>query len=137
MASVIDTEHFRGMAAASQQSGGNSGGGVEDILKRLGNLESLFIGIRAEIGEIKGMLPHFATKADVESVRTEVQSVRTEVQSVRTEVQSVRAEVQSVRTEVAVVRGEISALEATIIKWIIGTVLSTAALAFSVAKLVN
>jgi hypothetical protein len=95
MASIIDTEYFRGKAAASQRTSGNGGGSVDDILKRLGIVESSVAEIRGDVREIKAVLPHLATKADL------------------------------------------NALETRQIKWLIGTVITCTALAFSIAKFVN
>jgi hypothetical protein len=71
----------------------NSGGGnVEDILKRLGVLESAVSDIREKVSGITATIAHLATKKDV------------------------------------------SDLETTIIKWIIATVLTTAALVLGIVK---
>ena len=78
----------RGTVSNSSVGSGSGGGGVEDILKRLGNVE-------AQVSAIPAIIPHLATKADV------------------------------------------AALETAIIKWIIATVLASAALAFTIAKLVH
>ena len=95
MASVIDSDRFRGRAAASQGAGGNGGGTVDDILKRLGVVESVIGEMRADVSAIKAVMPHLATKADI------------------------------------------NALETKIIKWIIGTVITSASLAFAIARFVT
>lgn len=110
---------------------------MDDILRRLGLLESLVADVRIDVGAIKALLSQLATKAELESVRTDVESVRTDVESVRTEVQSVRTDVQSIRAEIAGVRGEMGTLEASLIKWMIGTVIAATTLAFSIAKFIN
>ena len=68
---------------------------MEDILKRLGNVETYVSELRSQVSAILAIIPHLATKADV------------------------------------------AAVEAAIIKWIIATVLATAALAFTIAKYVH
>lgn len=71
----------------------NSGGGnVEDILKRLGALESTVSDIREKVSGITATIAHMATKKDVSDVQT------------------------------------------VIIKWIIATVLTTAALVLGIVK---
>jgi hypothetical protein len=96
MSSIIDSERFRERkTAASRGSGGNDGGCVEDILRRLGVVETLVAETRADVSAIKAVQPHLATKADIH------------------------------------------ALETKIIKWIIGTVIATGALGFSIAKFVG
>ena len=85
----------RGTIANAAAGSGSGGGNVEDILKRLGNVESQVSGILA-------IIPHLATKADIADVKADV-----------------------------------AAVETAIIKWIIATVLASAALAFTIAKFVH
>lgn len=80
---------------------------MEDILRRLGNLET-------QVGSILTLIPHLATKADVGAIPY----------------LATKADLEAVNTRVA-------AIETKIIKWIITTVLSTAALVFTIAKLVH
>ena len=68
---------------------------MEDILKRLGNVETDVSQVKSQVSAILAVIPHLATKADV------------------------------------------SALETSIIKWIIATVLGTAGLVFTIAKFVH
>jgi hypothetical protein len=88
---------------------GSGGGGVEDILKRLGNVESHVSELRSQVSAILAIIPHLATKADVADVRAAVGHVKADV----------------------------AAVETAIIKWIVATVLATAALAFTIAKFVH
>jgi predicted membrane protein len=90
----------RGTVSNSSVGSGSGGGGVEDILKRLGNVE-------AQVSAIPAIIPHLATKADV-------------------------ADIPQLAT-----KADVAALETAIIKWIIATVLASAALAFTIAKLVH
>ena len=119
----------------------NGGGGVDDILRRLGNVES-------EVHGISTVMPHLATKADLKAeigqvrveianVRGEIAGVRVEVAEVRVEIAEVRGEIAEVKTAVAEVRTEVASMETKIIKWTIATVLTTAGLAFSLAKFVH
>jgi hypothetical protein len=75
MASIIDTDRYRGRAAASQRTGGNGGGTVDDILRRLGIVESAVVEIGGDVREIKGVLPHLATKAEIEAIGAKINSV--------------------------------------------------------------
>jgi hypothetical protein len=68
---------------------------VEDILKRLGNVETHVSELRSQVSAILAITPHLATKADM------------------------------------------AAVETAIIKWIVATVLASAALAFTIAKFVH
>ena len=124
---------------------------MDDILRRLGNVETDVSELRAEVrvisatiphlataaavSEILAVIPHLATKADLKAdigeVKAEIGSLRTEM---RTEIGSLRTEM---RMEIGSVRTEIAAMETAIIKWIIATVLTTAGIAFSIAKFVH
>lgn len=68
---------------------------MDDILKRLGNVEGHVSELRSQVSGLLTVVPHLATKADVAN------------------------------------------LEATIIKWIVATVLASATLAFTIAKFVH
>ena len=96
----------RGTVSNSSVGSGSGGGGVEDILKRLGSVET-------QVGAILAIIPHLATKADVGEVRTDL------------------------ATAVGQIKADMSAMETAIIKWIIATVLASAALAFTIAKFVH
>ena len=89
------------------QTGGN-GGGMDNLTRRVEHLEQDSHQIKIDLGILTARSESFASKADVESVRTEVQGVRAEVHGVRAEGQSIRAEVQSVRAELI---QELAALE--------------------------
>jgi hypothetical protein len=81
---------------------------MDDFSKRLGAVE---VGV----AEMRAQLPHLATKADV---------------------QAVRVEIGDVRVEVGAVRSDMNAMETRLIRWMVGTVISTAAMAFTIAKYV-
>ena len=85
----------RGTVSNSSVGSGSGGGDVEDILKRLGNVETHVAELRSQVSAILAVIPHLATKADV------------------------------------------AAVETVIIKWIVATVLASAALAFTIAKFVH
>ena len=92
----------RGTVSNSSVGSGSGGGDVEDILKRLGNVETHVSELRSQVSTILAVIPHLATKADVADVKADV-----------------------------------AAVETTIIKWIVATVLASAALAFTIAKFVH
>lgn len=75
---------------------------MEDILRRLGNLETLVSELRSQVSAILAIIPHLATKADLADLKADV-----------------------------------AAAETAIIKWIVGTMLTSAALAFTIAKFVH
>ena len=82
---------------------------MEDILKRLGNVETHVSELRSHVSAILAIIPHLATKADVADVKASVGQVKVDV----------------------------VAAETAIIKWIVATVLASAALAFTIAKFVH
>src|ERR1700737_2255677 len=92
----------RSTVSNSSVGSGSGGGDVEDILKRLGNVEAHVSELRSQVSAILAIIPHLATKADVADVKADV-----------------------------------AAVETTIIKWIVATVLASAALAFTIAKFVH
>jgi hypothetical protein len=85
----------RNTVSNSSAGSGSGGGDVEDILKRLGNVETHVSELRSQVSAILAIIPHLATKADV------------------------------------------AAVEAVIIKWIVATMLASAALTFTIAKFVH
>ena len=84
---------------------------MEDILRRLGNVE-------AQVSAILAIIPHLATKADV----ADIPHLATKA---------------DVTGGVGQLKADMAAMETAIIKWIIATVLTTAGIAFSIAKFVH
>jgi hypothetical protein len=99
----------RSTVANSSVGSGSGGGDVEDILRRLGNVETDVSEVKSQVSAILAVMPHLATKADVADVRTEL----------------------------GLLKADVAAVETAIIKWIIATVLASAALAFTIAKFVH
>jgi hypothetical protein len=142
MASIVDTERFRGKVAASQGTGGDGGGTVDDMTKRLGVLESSVAEIRVNVGTINTTLPHLATQASLNDVKAALPHLATQAS-----LNAVTAVLPHVATQANLnaVEGSImqrmSALEVSIIKWVVGTALSSVAtgagIAFAIAKFVK
>lgn len=80
---------------------------MDDILKRLGNVEISVSELKSQVSSILGIIPHLATKADV-------------------------AIIPQLAT-----KADVASLEAAIIKWIVATTLASASLAFAIAKFVH
>jgi hypothetical protein len=99
----------RGTVSNSSVGSGSGGGDVEDILKRLSNVEAHVSELRTQVSAILAIIPHLATKADVADVRAELGQLKADV----------------------------AAVETRIIKWIVATMLASAALAFTIAKFVH
>ena len=83
--------------------------------------------------------------AGLAEVRTEIAEVRTEIAALdtrlSTQIAEVRTEIADLRTEqrtdIAGVRTEIANLETRLIKWMVGTVLTTAALTFAILRFIT
>ena len=86
---------------------------MEDILKRLGTVETNVSELKSQVSGILAILAHLATKADVADVRTDVAQLKGEMWAA------------------------ISGLETRIIKWIVATLLTSTGLAFTIAKFVH
>jgi hypothetical protein len=107
----------RGTHSSPAIGSGSGGGHVEDILKRLGNVESDVSELKSEVRGVLAIVPHLATKADVMDVRTAVADLRGEMNELRGEMKSglseVRAEMAaglgSVRAEMAAGLGSVTA----------------------------
>jgi len=97
---------------------------VEDVQKRLSNVETDVSGLKSNVSTILATLPHLATKSDVSELRTEV---ATGFGALRTEM---TAALGQLRTEMAT-------RETAFIKWMIATVLTVAGVAFTIAKFVH
>jgi hypothetical protein len=84
---------------------------VDDILKRLGNVETAVSQIRTQVGAISATMPHLATAASVSQISAMIPHLAT--------------------------KADMASMESAIIKWIMATTLATAALAFTIAKFVH
>lgn len=96
---------------------------MDDLLKRIGALESGVSDIRAQLRAVIAVLPHLATKADLTR----------EIGAPRGEVGAVHGEVGALRGEVGTLRGEMHSMESTLIKWIVGTTIASVAAASGIA----
>jgi hypothetical protein len=60
---VISNRHATDSSSAD--GSGDDGGDVEDILKRLGNVETNVSELKSQVSAILAIVPHLATKADL------------------------------------------------------------------------
>lgn len=90
---------------------------MEDILKRLGAVESAVSEIKAQLASIasiiSSVMPHLATKADVNELKAEL------------------------KADISELRAEVHAREASLLRWLIGTLIASVALACTIAKVVR
>ena len=75
----------------------------------------------------------------VEDILKRLGNVETHVSELRSQVSAILAIIPHLATkaDVADVKADVAAVETTIIKWIVATVLASAALAFTIAKFVH
>ena len=141
MASVIDTERFRGKVAASQGSGGDGGGGVDDILRRLGVVEAGVVAVSGDVRDIKSILPTLATRVELEAVRGDVREIKAVVATLATkaELEALRGDVGKMKERMShfATKAEISEIHAGMIKWAVVTIVTCNAAAISIAKFVG
>jgi hypothetical protein len=71
MRNVVARKH-RGTHSSSALSSGSGGDDVEDILKRLGNVETDVSQVKSQVSAILAIIPHLATKADVSALETAI-----------------------------------------------------------------
>lgn len=138
MATVFDKNHFRSRAAASHGNGGSAGGSVDETQRRLTAIEttqaetkvvlqglvagldkvnSVLEKIVGRLCAIEAVLPHLATKADLNRVEGDL-----------------KKEVSHVEGEL---RTEIAKSHAATIKWVIGTALAALAAAYAFVRIVK
>ena len=148
---------------------------MEDVLKRLSNLETDASSLKSQVSALLTSIPHLGTKAQISDVRTAIAETRadllqeigevrtdltTQIGQVRTDLSAQIGQVRSdlttqigqVRTDLSAQIGQLkadlsaglghaqanlAAAETAIIKWIIATVLTSAGLAFAIAKFVH
>jgi hypothetical protein len=116
---------------ARNSNGG--GGGMDDVLKRLGAVESTVSEIKSQVDGITAKLPQLATKEDVGAVRVEVSDVRGEVGKIAA-ITTYLATKADLSTEIGRVMAAIRASELSTIKWTIGIIIAVAGLAFTIGK---
>ncbi len=108
---------------------------MDDILQRLGIVESLFGDMRTDVSALKAVSPHLATKADLSKVE---HTLETQIGAVQGDIARVEG---SLKTQIAQVEGslraEMHSLETRIIKWMVATMIASVGLAFTIAKFVN
>ena len=133
--------NHRSSAVSNAAAGsGNGGGDVEDILRRLGNVETCVVDLKTQVASIAANMPHLATAKSVSDLRTEMKENMSDLRSELT------ASISEVKSELSRVAGivphlataaSVSALETSMIKWFVGTAITLTALAFSIAKFVH
>ena len=157
MGQVVVYSH-RSAVSNAAAGPGSGGGDVEDILRRLGNVETCVVDLKTQVAFIAANMPHLATAKSVSDLRTEmkeslfelrtdlmasISEVKSELGDFKSEVKSEFGEVKSEISRIAAIiphlatAASVSALETRMIKWFVGTAITLTALAFSIAKFVH
>jgi hypothetical protein len=113
MSAAIKFDEGRGGAMS-----GDGEGGMNDVLKRLGAVETSVVETRIQVASIAAIIPTVATQATVESIAATIPHL-------------------AAKADLNELKSEVGHMETRIIKWMIATVLTTAGLAFSIAKFVH
>ena len=126
----------------------DGGGGMDNVLQRLGAVESSVSAIRVEVGGIAAQLPHLATKENLKEVKGQVSAIAAQIPHLATkeELKEVKGQVAAIAAQIphlatkedfGHLRAAISGMETRLIKWFIATSIAVAGLAFAIAKLVH
>jgi hypothetical protein len=99
---------------------------MDDVLKRLGAVESTVLEVRAEVTGIAKVLPHLATRADLKS---EIGGVRAELGALRTDLGTIVGTLPLLAT-----KADVADSESSMVKWTIGIIIAVAGLAFTIGK---
>jgi hypothetical protein len=125
MSAVIDTAPVRGRAPAHKSN--ESGGDMDDVLKRLCALESLASATRADVSAIKAVLPHLATKEDIGLIKAESNGVRAEINAVNS----------GLKTDIGDLRAAIAEAETRMTRWMVGALFLATSAAVGLAKVLS
>jgi hypothetical protein len=69
----------RASDSSAADRSGDSGGSVEDVLKRLGNLETSVSDLKSQVSAVLATIPHWATKSDVADLRTDISNLEAQI----------------------------------------------------------
>jgi hypothetical protein len=135
----VDETNDSYTSRALARKSGSSGGAMDDVLKRLGAVESSVSELRIQVGGIAGTM---ATKDDVNKLQVQVSGIAATM-ATKDELNKLQAQVSGTAAAIPYLatKADLSAMETTIIKWIIATVLTSVGLAgglaFSIARFVH
>lgn len=103
----------------------------DDVPKRLSAVESQLSDLRVQVSGIAAQMPHLATKADLGKLEAQMKA---DMGNLRSEI---KEDIGSVRAEIGSVRAEIANQTTSLVKWMVGTYIAIAGLAFAIARFVH
>ena len=98
---------------------------MDDVLRRLGVVESLVAQTREDVSAIKAGFTHLATKADLNDLKADISAIKATLPHLATS------------AEINGVRSDLHALETKLIRRLVGTMIAAVSAAFTIAKFVN
>ena len=120
---------------------------MDDILKRLGNVEASVTDLRLQVGTIATTMPGLATAASVSKIETVISRLATaeSVSKIEAIIPSLATAASVSRIEAIIptlaTKADLSDMHAATIKWIVATALTSTGLAttlaFAIAKFVH
>jgi len=108
---------------------------MDDVLRRLGLLESDVSVIKIEVAAISAQLPNMATKEDIALLKADLAQLP--YMATKADVALLKADINLVKADINLVKADVSDAKTSIIQWTVGTIIAVAALAFSIAKFVH
>ena len=137
MGSVVEYNHRETISSVGSGSGG---GDVEDILKRLGNVEASVTDVRVQVGAIAAFIPTLASAASVSAIaavlptlataasvseiaavmphlatKADVLAAKADVAELKTDMSAVKADVAALKTDVAAVKSDVAAVRTEVL----------------------
>ena len=100
---------------------------MDDTQKRLGIIETTLAEIKALLANFAA---NFATKTELEQLRGEVREIKAVLPHLAT-----KADVETVKVDIETLRTDVANLHTAMIKWVVGTMFGCTAAAYSVARL--
>src|SRR5690242_7256902 len=128
MARIVDADLFRTKPSV-RSTGGSDGGNMDDVVRRLGAVESLLDETREGVRAIKAARAHLATKAELNDLTADVNASKATRPHLGT-----KADVNEVKPGINAGKADIHGLEAEMIRWIDGTTIPAISVAFTIAK---
>lgn len=119
--------------AGSQNAGGiggGSGGDMDDVLRRIGNVETQIGGLAVQVGSL-------TTKVDV--ITTKVDGLSTKLDVLTEQVAGVTAQVSGITAQIPHLarKEDVLHVEIAMLRWLIGTIIAAMSLVFVIARFVQ